>query len=62
MASVLIAHVWKLPALTALNVPAGGVACPSSFKPQQTRVWSSLTAHVCPPPADTCTCGAALRN
>ena len=33
--SVLMAQLWKAPAVTVVNVPVGGVACPKSLRPQQ---------------------------
>ncbi|HEV2927863.1 MAG TPA: hypothetical protein VGW74_04155, partial [Propionibacteriaceae bacterium] len=40
--SVLTPQLWSPPALTALKVPDGGVASPSSFLPQQATVPSLL--------------------
>jgi hypothetical protein len=45
---VLSAQVWTPPELTAVKVPAG--ASDSSLEPQQARVLSVRTAHVCPLP------------
>jgi hypothetical protein len=53
MPSVLTPQVCLKPALTWLKVPAGGVACPKAFHPQQVRVPSVFTPQVCQPPALT---------
>src|SRR6185295_12025662 len=46
-------QVWLSPLLTAVKVPAGGVACPSVSSPQQATVPSVLIPQVCWPPAST---------
>ena len=53
MPFVLIPQVWKRPALTAVKVPAGGVARSKAFEPQQARVPFVLIAQVWALPALT---------
>ena len=38
-------HVNRSPALTAVNVPSGGVASPTTSEPQQVSVWSVRIAQ-----------------
>src|SRR6266550_4043622 len=51
--SLLMAHEWEPPELSAMRVPsvAVGLACPSVLRPQQAAVPSLLMAHVWDPPA-----------
>jgi hypothetical protein len=44
-------QVQPLPADTCVNVPAGGVAAPAEFAPQQATEPSARIAQVCCPPA-----------
>ena len=45
--------MWDPPAVTCVNVPAGGVAWPEELSPQHATVPSDLSPHVCDPPALT---------
>ena len=49
MPFVLTPQVWKPPALTAVKVPAGGVAWPLPLRPQQARVPFVLSPQVWKP-------------
>ena len=51
--SVRSPHEYLSLAVTALNYPLGGVACPSSFLPQHSMVQSERSPHECQPPAVT---------
>jgi hypothetical protein len=48
---VFTPQLWNFPALTAMKVALGGLACPSWLSPQQARVASVLTAQLCASPA-----------
>jgi len=49
--SVLSPQVWDHPALTCVNVPAGGIAWPALFCPQQATVPSVLSPQLWESPA-----------
>ena len=53
MPFVFIPQAWKPPALTAVKVPAGGVAWPLPLRPQQATMPFVLTPQVWKPPALT---------
>lgn len=54
MPSGLRAQVWKIPVLSCVNVPVGGIAWPPQVAPQQATLPSALSPQVCGPPALTC--------
>ena len=56
MPAVVIAHVWKPPAVICVTLPRFGgiVVCPSLFSPQQTGVPAVVIAHVWYWPALIC--------
>src|SRR3954469_15598914 len=64
VASVLIPQLKPSPALASMKVPAGGVACPLSFLPQQATARLVCTPHVWRSPASTLptTCRIATRE
>ena len=51
MPSVRSPQVCLTPALTALNSPGGGLACPELLKPQQVSVLSVCSPQLWYPPA-----------
>ena len=53
MPSDVTPQVWSCPALTWVNVLAGGVAWPEPLLPQQAAVPSGLSPQVCHAPALT---------
>jgi hypothetical protein len=52
VSSVRSPQLWNVPALTCLNVPAGGDACPKELLPQQVMVWSGRRPHTWEKPAE----------
>ena len=53
MPSVFTAQLCESPAATMLKLPAGGVACPERFLPQQAIVLSGFRPQVWDSPAET---------